>query len=545
MRKTFKEDNLLNLSKLSQTSSNSLDKKFLSNKNNKYLKLFCNNCKKTPIINLNYKNEKILISHKCKNNIVSTSIEKFLDKYIIIKKNDKRKLTEIIGKESEMIIKNNIANNFLENINTKNYNHKIDINYYKKQIKNAENYLKNIENIKNYFNKKINEINKLYNIYKDLNEKELILAKYLLNIYNYKETKQSIKNILNILNFNFINNNFNDNDNNNHHNYFSLEEFHMFLSTTKNFILKETLKKIEEKKIIEFNNEHNNSIFCLLYLKDKRIASSGYDNNIFIYNKDSFEIDIKIKEHEGCVWFIAQNSKENLISCSYDKTIKIIELFKDSYKILQILTHHSDSVLKVIELHNGNLVSCSNDKNIIIWEEKSNLYLYKKTLEGHKDIVYSIIEINENEIVSASRWEKSLFFWNIENNNYNYILNNIDCGSSSNCLFSLNDKYFIVGGLNCIYIIDSKVYSIINIIDYNCEDSYMRCFYKINDNIILSGNGAGNIQQWEINKNDYNWKLISVNNNVHTDYINSIIMDDEGRIFTCSCDKSIKIFCDE
>jgi len=545
MRKTFKEDNLLNLSKLSQTSANSLDKKFLSNKNNKYLKLFCNNCKKTPIINLNYKNEKILISHKCKNNIVSTSIEKFLDKNILIKKNDKRKLTEIIGKESEMIIKNNIANNFLE-INTKNNNnHKIDINYYKKQIKNAENYLKNIENIKNYFNKKINEINKLYNIYKDLNEKELILAKYLLNIYNYKETKQSIKNILNILNFNFINNNFNDNDNNNHHNYFSLEEFHMFLSTTKNFILKETLKKIEEKKIIEFNNEHNNSIFCLLYLKDKRIASSGYDNNIFIYNKDSFEIDIKIKEHEGCVWFIAQNSKENLISCSYDKTIKIIELFKDSYKILQILTHHSDSVLKVIELHNGNLVSCSNDKNIIIWEEKSNLYLYKKTLEGHKDIVYSIIEINENEIVSASRWEKSLFFWNIENNNYNYILNNIDCGSSSNCLFSLNDKYFIVGGLNCIYIIDSKVYSIINIIDYNCEDSYMRCFYKINDNIILSGNGAGNIQQWEINKNDYNWKLISVNNNVHTDYINSIIMDDEGRIFTCSCDKSIKIFCDE
>ena len=545
MRKTFKEDNLLNLSKLSQTSSNSLDKKFLSNKNNKYLKLFCNNCKKTPIINLNYKNEKILISHKCKNNIVSTSIEKFLDKNILIKKNDKRKLTEIIGKESEMIIKNNIANNFLE-INTKNNNnHKIDINYYKKQIKNAENYLKNIENIKNYFNKKINEINKLYNIYKDLNEKELILAKYLLNIYNYKETKQSIKNILNILNFNFINNNFNDNDNNNHHNYFSLEEFHMFLSTTKNFILKETLKKIEEKKIIEFNNEHNNSIFCLLYLKDKRIASSGYDNNIFIYNKDSFEIDIKMKEHEGCVWFIAQNSKENLISCSYDKTIKIIELFKDSYKILQILTHHSDSVLKVIELHNGNLVSCSNDKNIIIWEEKSNLYLYKKTLEGHKDIVYSIIEINENEIVSASRWEKSLFLWNIENNNYNYILNNIDCGSSSNCLFSLNDKYFIVGGLNCIYIIDSKVYSIINIIDYNCEDSYMRCFYKINDNIILSGNGAGNIQQWEINKNDYNWKLISVNNNVHTDYINSIIMDDEGRIFTCSCDKSIKIFCDE
>ena len=545
MRKTFKEDNLLNLSKLSQTSSNSLDKKFLSNKNNKYLKLFCNNCKKTPIINLNYKNEKILISHKCKNNIVSTSIEKFLDKYIIIKKNDKRKLTEIIGKESEMIIKNNIANNFLENINTKNYNHKIDINYYKKQIKNAENYLKNIENIKNYFNKKINEINKLYNIYKDLNEKELILAKYLLNIYNYKETKQSIKNILNILNFNFINNNFNDNDNNNHHNYFSLEEFHMFLSTTKNFILKETIKKIEEKKIIEFNNEHNNSIFCLLYLKDKRIASSGYDNNIFIYNKDSFEIDIKIKEHEGCVWFIAQNSKENLISCSYDKTIKIIELFKDSYKILQILTHHSDSVLKVIELHNGNLVSCSNDKNIIIWEEKSNLYLYKKTLEGHKDIVYSIIEINENEIVSASRWEKSLYFWNIKNNNNIYILNNIDCGSSSNCLFLINDKYFIVGGLNCIYIIDSKVYSIINIIDYNCEDSYMRCFYKINDNIILSGNGAGNIQQWEINKNDYNWKLISVNNNVHTDYINSIIMDDEGRIFTCSCDKSIKIFCDE
>ena len=72
MRKNFKEDNLLNLSNSSQISSNSLDKKYI-NKNNKSLKLFCNNCKKTPIINLNYKNEKILISHKCKKNIVSTS----------------------------------------------------------------------------------------------------------------------------------------------------------------------------------------------------------------------------------------------------------------------------------------------------------------------------------------------------------------------------------------------------------------------------------------------------------------------------------------
>ena len=547
MRKNFKEDNLLNLSNSSQISSNSLDKKYI-NKNNKSLKLFCNNCKKTPIINLNYKNEKILISHKCKKNIVSTSIEKFLDKNIFIKKNDKRKLTEIIGKENDIYIKNNIAKNFLENMSIKNLksnNNKIDNSYYKKQIKNAENYLKNIENVKNYFNKKMNEINRLYNIYKDLNEKELILVKYLLNINNHKETKQSIKNILNILNFNLINNNFNNFDNNINEINFSLEDFHMFLSSTKNFILKETLKKIEEKKIIEFNNEHNNSIYCLLYLKDKRIASSGYDNNIFIYNKDSYEIDIKIKEHEGCVWFITQNSKENLISCSYDKTIKIFELFNDSYQILQVLTHHSDSVLKVIELHNGNLVSCSNDKNIIIWEEKSNLYLYKKTLEGHKDIVYSIIEINENEIVSASRWEKSLYFWNIKNNNNNYILNNIDCGSSSNCLFLINDKYFIVGGLNCIYIIDSKVYSIINIIDYNCEDSYMRCFYKINDNIILSANGVGNIQQWEINDKDYNWKLISVKNNIHTDYINSIIIDDEGKIFTCSDDKTIKIFYDE
>ena len=176
MRKNFKEDNLLNLSNSSQVSSNSLDKKYI-NKNNKSLKLFCNNCKKTPIINLNYKNEKILISHKCKKNIVSTSIEKFLDKNIFIKKNDKRKLTEIIGKENDIYIKNNIAKNFLENLSIKNLksnNNKIDNSYYKKQIKNAENYLKNIENVKNYFNKKMNEINRLYNIYKDLNEKELI-----------------------------------------------------------------------------------------------------------------------------------------------------------------------------------------------------------------------------------------------------------------------------------------------------------------------------------------------------------------------------------
>ena len=75
MRKNFKEDNLLNLSNSSQVSSNSLDKKYI-NKNNKSLKLFCNNCKKKPIIKLNYKNKKIIIYHKIKKNIINTIIKK-------------------------------------------------------------------------------------------------------------------------------------------------------------------------------------------------------------------------------------------------------------------------------------------------------------------------------------------------------------------------------------------------------------------------------------------------------------------------------------
>ena len=80
-------------------------------------------------------------------------------------------------------------------------------------------------------------------------------------------------------------------------------------------------KQIEEAKCI---TDHTSSVFSLLLLKDKRIAS-----------------------------------------CSRDKTIRIFDPSND-YKCTQVIERHTKSITSICELDDGTIVSCSWDKSIMI-----------------------------------------------------------------------------------------------------------------------------------------------------------------------------------
>ena len=76
------------------------------------------------------------------------------------------------------------------------------------------------------------------------------------------------------------------------------------------------------KNNIKILNNHTSWISHLSQLRDGRLISSSYDCTLNIYKKDTFELQLSIKEHSNSLEFFTQISNDKIITCSYDKTIK-------------------------------------------------------------------------------------------------------------------------------------------------------------------------------------------------------------------------------
>ena len=57
--------------------------------------------------------------------------------------------------------------------------------------------------------------------------------------------------------------------------------------------------KIETKNPIFTLKSHKDSVLCLTLIEDGRLASGAQDFLIIIYNKQTFQPELKINEHKG------------------------------------------------------------------------------------------------------------------------------------------------------------------------------------------------------------------------------------------------------
>ena len=111
--------------------------------------------------------------------------------------------------------------------------------------------------------------------------------------------------------------------------------------------------------------------------------------------------------------------KDKLISCSWDRTIKIWELNlegKDA-KLIRTLEGHSEYVTYLV-VYKDKLISCSGDKTIKIWNlEGENIELIR-TLEYNYHPYYDInyMVVYKNTLISCA-WSKNIKIWNLDNEN--------------------------------------------------------------------------------------------------------------------------------
>ena len=219
------------------------------------------------------------------------------------------------------------------------------------------------------------------------------------------------------------------------------------LNQTKDF----SLSAINLKKEVKYSDY----IFCLATLNDNRIASGCKDGSINIY-KPNYDLDFQIKEHSGRVFYLFTHSNGNLISCSYDKTIKVFSFLDDdnNYKCIQTISNHRSAVFKVIEIHEEKILSISADKTIIIFNKENNdEFTYEKTIKCN-DISEDVVLCLDKEIATASHSE-SIHFFNYEfaEEENNSPIMEIKVTGWNNVLKVLNENLFVCG-FGGIYLIN-------------------------------------------------------------------------------------------
>ena len=170
---------------------------------------------------------------------------------------------------------------------------------------------------------------------------------------------------------------------------------------------------IKLKNPIRILNNHTGIVWCLIFMKDGRLASGSEDQSIIIYNLKTYKPDLTIKEHKGQVYCIVQLSTGILASCSTDKSIKLFNIKGNEYEIIQTINHHTKTVFKILELKNNNLLSCSDDCFITIYSKQNSDYKKDFQISTSKRCS-SAIQTKDNEICySVLDSDDSLYFFDL------------------------------------------------------------------------------------------------------------------------------------
>ena len=423
----------------------------------------------------------------------------------------------------------NISDNNIKVNNEQNYNNKNDVN--NDPLNEVNNNIKENNNLNN----SINDINKIDN-----------------NKYNNKK----------ILSTEEKNNNL-DNIN---------EDINLDHQSDINNI--EVLKNI--KKPLEINNIYKNLDLKYELLNTDIIRSIEFINsdfilistleNISIYKMNSnYELikECDIKEFNYRINYATQLSNGNLVICSLNY-INIIKLSEDqslSHTLIQKLNgkNNSDNINKVIEIKEKNyLISCDKN-NLIIYSKnnETNLYEENKFLNINSE-VKCLESINENIFVTVEPEKECVIFYDIENIENKFVINNIQSSFGRYVISYLKKhNYVFITGRQGIYLISTEKYKLITFfkvnewissINYDYFNDYLICgTWKKNS---INGQKIYNLIIYEINENDLenkgvsnmNIKEIVRKNNVHLLDIVVIKHSKQGIILTGSNDKTVKLW---
>ena len=248
----------------------------------------------------------------------------------------------------------------------------------------------------------------------------------------------------------------------------------------------------------------------------------GLENGIvkvFSFNDTTGDLssDFDIKEHDKAITAVLGLNNGNLITCSQDKTLKVINfpqkslvsIFKN-YSVMQVLQCKPDSFYFtcIIEMSDGNIV-VADWNNIIMWKpfkkDNSNEYEYR---EINQIVINTrttaLLQVDDGVFISAHYNINIINFYDTKRQRTR-TLKDIRCSDDApNCLSIIStrcngyeddgdnsDKVVLVGGIQCLFFLSVKYQSLIYKL-YLPEVTYLRIIVNtgvkfFSNSIICSG----------------------------------------------------------
>ena len=403
------------------------------------------------------------------------------------------------------------------------------------------------------------------------------------NIHEFNGENNFDENTFNKNNEETINNNTNNNDiasfnniNNNNDNKVNHIEGKDINADDEMGIIRDNIEILKNKK-----NSRKKKIYKNIDLKYELINNDiirsiefiNTDNilictleNISVYKMNSnYELikEYDIKEFNYRINYATQLSNGDLVICSLNY-INIIRLSEDeslSYTLVQKLSGRNDSynINKVIEIKEKNyLISCDKN-NLIIYAKNGETNLYEENNFINIDSEVKCLEaISDNIFVTLEPEKECVIFYDIENINNIYVINNIKSSFGRYVISYLNQYNCIfVTGRQGIYLISCEKYELITFfkvdewissISYDYYNDYLICgTWKkntVNDQKVYNLIIYEIVDSYLENKplDNMNIREVDRKNNIHSHDIVVIKPTKEGFILTGSNDRTIKVW---
>ncbi|MCQ2817292.1 MAG: hypothetical protein MJ252_08515 [archaeon] len=214
-----------------------------------------------------------------------------------------------------------------------------------------------------------------------------------------------------------------------------------------------------------------------------------------------------------------------ILSISWDKLIHKIDL--DTQKIIEIhQLQQFDKLKDAIIFNNEYLVTSGYDKEIVVWSLKDK---FKRIihLKGHTSTINKLVDLKNGKMASGS-WDYTIRIWNMNTFECEQIITEIQ--SKTEDLILLQDGRLCALGSDGYVRVLSQNYKGIDFkftgLDFICQ---------LRDGRIATGLGE-NVFHFV---NIYTKKEELIYKTKHSDSIRHLQQIPDGRIITCSDDKSI------
>ena len=152
---------------------------------------------------------------------------------------------------------------------------------------------------------------------------------------------------------------------------------------------------------------HLNWIYGLAYLPNGNLVSCSYDASIKVWDLARGECIQTLASQASDCLLILRNGQ---LASSAEDTITFWDM--ESGECVNTLQGHSSYVCRLEQLESGELVSCSNDSTIKIWNLTQNICV--QTLVGHTDWVTSIRLNSQNNTLMSCSCDGTVKIWDLK-----------------------------------------------------------------------------------------------------------------------------------